>query len=127
MHLPPYAQFLAVALMVAATALSPTVAAAQAEDDPRTPLYIRLEDGTQCVFAGGATTTVLNQRANFACGDPGPNKWLLGSPDQYGNIAYAIWSEGIDDPPQEVGIEHHVTVAPCTFVYRGASTVYPSC
>jgi hypothetical protein len=93
------------------------------------PLYVRLEDGTKCYWMGGATSTALNARVSFACGHDGDSpryKFLLGSPDQHGAIAFIV-SENLDDEPIAYGVETHVTVAPCTFEYIGAATVYPTC
>ncbi len=53
-----------------------------------------------------------------------PVEWLLGLPDQYGNIASASY---VGDRLQGLGLENNVTVSACTFVYRGANTVMPNC
>jgi hypothetical protein len=36
-------------------------------------------------------------------------------------------TENLDDEPIADGVETHVTVAPYTFEYVGAATVYPTC
>jgi hypothetical protein len=40
---------------------------------------IRLQDGTDCFSAGGATFTVGNDRANYSCSDD-ETVWLIGEP-----------------------------------------------
>jgi ABC-type amino acid transport substrate-binding protein len=91
------------------------------------PYYIQLQDGTHCTFAGGATFTAIGLRTGYNCGteDPHANEWLLGLPDQYGQMASATLNVpgAPDSAPPQMGYEYNVTVSPCTVDYRGAATV----
>jgi hypothetical protein len=51
--------------------------APSSDDDVFTAMAVELDDGVRCSFTGGATFTIDDQRANFACDD---DSWLMGNP-----------------------------------------------